>query len=273
VRVSKPGANKALAALVALVACTVLQVHAGPIYLFPADAGSTSAEGIGFRDPAHTIAVLYTAGSESNKVARCRDAAGVPAVLRDLAGGMIGDRRVVVVGYCPGAIGDLDANLSMAEARVPEIEALGRQLLKNGVPPRQLFVAGHSMGGWAAVLVGMRHVLPIGGVVAFAPGNGQYRRPLREPQHWRARSREIEAIETSPDFAALIYGFTGDDSAEPEDLQRLARLESVTYLEWAARAGCPAVNPHLAVLLQPCFAPSEAHRVLEFLRKHVGSGP
>jgi pimeloyl-ACP methyl ester carboxylesterase len=239
--------------------------QAGQSFVFPPDAATVAQDGITLADAAHSVVILYTAGSDSNVVAQCRTGAGVPPVLREIAGTTIAGARIVVHGYCPDAIGDLGRGVSMSEARAPEIERVLKADMAQGVPASRVFVAGHSMGGWAAVLVGLRHEVPVAGVIAFAPANGVNRRPLREQGNWWALRRELDALKQAPRLDALIYTFTGDDASEPDDLQIAARIPGVTYREWSAAPGCERVPPHFTVLAQPCFTSGEKQAIVDFI--------
>jgi dienelactone hydrolase len=242
--------------------------HAGPSFVFPPSAATTGPDGIVLADAAHSIVIVYTAGSDSNVVAQCRTGAGVPPVLREIAGTAVAGSRIVVHGYCPDAIGDLGRGVSMSEARAPEIERVLKADMAQGVPPQNVFVAGHSMGGWAAVLVGLRREVPVAGVIAFAPANGVNRRPLREEGNWWALRRELDALRQAPKLDALIYTFAGDDASEPADLEIVARIPGLTYREWTAGPGCEHVPPHFTVLAQPCFTAGEKQAILDFVAAH-----
>jgi hypothetical protein len=261
---------RSASAALALALCSSAAC-AGQSFVFPPDAATVAKDGIALADPAHSTVIVYTAGSDSNIVAQCRAGAGVPPVLREIAGATVAGSRIVVHGYCADAIGDLGRGVSMSEARAPEIERVLKADMAQGVPAANMFVAGHSMGGWAAVLVGLRREVPVAGVIAFAPANGVNRRPLREEGNWWALRRELDALKQAPKLDALIYTFTGDDASEPADLQIAARVPGVTYREWAPAPGCERVPPHFTVLAQPCFTTGEKQAIVDFIAARMNA--
>lgn len=254
--------------LVLAFLCAPVLCQAATAFFFPASAGVDEAGIPRLRSPAASIVVLYTPGSDSNTTMVCYPGASVPPVFRNLAGTLVNGNELVVVGYCPDAVGNLDRDLSMSEARVPELQQRVRSLLEEGVPSQHLFIAGHSMGGWAAVRVGLQQEPAVAGVIAFAPANGINRRANRTAGNLRALYREQHALEGHSSLNALVYTFAGDENAEPESLAFLSGFPGVQMVQWPAPAAGAQGDPHFTVLRQPDFASQESGRILDFIRRH-----
>lgn len=239
----------------------ILAGCAGPKSYFHA-GGATSLPAMDLSSPDRTIVVLYTAGADSNdSPAPCREGGGVPPVLLALAGVVLNGKTVVIHGYCPASVGNMAAGQSMSEARAPELEQVIRGYLAQGIAERNIFVAGHSMGGWAAILVAARRQVEIGGVIAFAPANGVWTRDRRGPYQWAAYARQRTATESLPRLEALIYMFERDPFNGPEDL---AFLQAVPGVDYVAAPACAPGSPHNTAS-RGCFRDAEQERIRRFI--------
>jgi len=215
-------------------------------------------------NPQDAIVVLYTPGSDRNDVASaCRPLAGTPPIILHQAGTKIAGKDVLVHGYCSTAIGKLP-DRSMAEARAPDLERIVGEYLRQGVPPNQVIVAGHSMGGWAALLVGARRNVDIAGFIAFAPGNGVWTKDKRGPRHAGAVLRQRTSVEGLDRLDGLVFAFYGDPFNDPGDLQHLAGIPGIVFI---ASEPC-AHNPHMTALYD-CFWHEYADQVRAFIEERV----
>ncbi len=261
-------------AVVVLVGLTLTGCGAaGQGYFHPPTSATVGEAGFRLVEPARAIVVLYTAGSDSNENRPpCRPGGSVPLALTALAGTVIGSRPVVVHGYCAAAIGDLAARVSMAEARAPELEGVIRAYRAQGVDPRRIFVAGHSMGGWAAILVGARGQVEVGGVIAFAPANGIWTRDRRGPYQWLAYERQKSSTVGLSRLDALLYLFHGDPFNEPDDLRFLEAIQGVTYRTLSPVAigdgSCATRAPH-TIVYSGCFRDSETETIRSFITERL----
>lgn len=241
-------------------------------FFHPPSLGEAGDKGaFSVKDPRNSIVVLFTAGSPDNDTAApCRDGGGVPPVLSALGGTVIGGKTVVVHGYCPIAIGALAGGMSMSEARAPELEDVIRSYQAQGVAARNIIIAGHSMGGWAAVLVAARKKVEIGGVIAFAPANGIWVRSRRGPNHWAAYARQKGAMEDVQKMNALVYLFHGDEFNGPEDLEFMKTVDGIQYIAVAPKSlgdGSCARNYAHSIVYSSCFQPSETDRIKAFIER------
>lgn len=234
-------------------------------------------------DPERTIVVIHSHGSRPTRevdpceMDRVNAPYGVPFVINDLDGTTIAGRRVVVDGFCtPTRVGPLDPNTGLRVSklipRAREIAARAAAYVAAGVPPRQIFLSGHSAGGWASLLVERERPDLIGGVVAFAPAAfGQA--ATRAPQVEAVRQRRYAQLTSSAALRALVYGFAGDAFETAEDLSALARVPGVEFVAVpdAPLDGRTCVfAPHVR-MRDPCFSETQAGRVRRFIAAQVAA--
>lgn len=215
-------------------------------------------------DPNNTIVVLYTPGSNRNDVVgSCRPMAGAPAIILHQAGTEIAGKNVLVHGYCSNATGVLP-HQSMSEARAPDLEGIVEEYKRQGVPPNQIIVAGHSMGGWAALLVGARKNVEIGGFIAFAPGNGVWTKDKRGPNHKGVVARQKTSVEGLTRLDGLVFTFYGDPFNSPADLEHLAEIPGI---EFVASELC-SYDAHSAAL-NDCFWRQYEDTIRDYIESRV----
>lgn len=262
---------KFLTFLISVLSFSVFQTtgaksqNLGPSHFLPPVGAKVEPSGDFTVKNLQSIYILYTSGADSNERAPYCASGIIPPIFTNLAGTKIAGRTVVIHAYCSQATGDLSLGQSMAEARVPDLENVIDIYLRQGVSPDQIFVAGHSMGGWAAVLVGARKKAQIGGVIAFAPANGIWEKRLRGPNHWAAYDRQKAALWNVDDLTALVYTFKGDPYNSPEDLEFMKRISRVQYIPLDVNEmGCPFQDPH-RTSNSGCFMKAETERILAFI--------
>lgn len=244
-------------------------------YFFPPDGAVVGDKGaFSVTNPANSIVILYTPGSATNDTLGSCGPGMVPTVLRSLEGSTIGGKRVLIHMYCSLATGMLVGGMSMAEARAPDLERVVASYGPQGVPPRQIFVAGHSMGGWAAVLVSARRKVEIGGIIAFAPANGVWEKHLRRGEHWAAVERQRTAVVGLDRMTGLVYAFHGDTFNAPEDLEFLGQLPGLNFVALQGSAigdgSCGRTFAH-ALASTACFDKAESERIRTFIARSMGN--
>ncbi len=246
----------------------ILSAYAtGKNYFFPKDA-VTLLEGTKFliNDPREKIVILYTPGAASNnRPEPCRYAASTPSILLSLWGEVIDGKEVVIHGFCSLVVGNLGAGLSMSEARAPELENMVRTYQAQGVPANQIFVAGHSMGGWAAVLVGARQKVDIAGFIAFAPANGIWKKDKRGPHHYAAVDRQRTAVEGLKRLDGLLFLFEGDPFNSPSDL---AYMKEIPGIKFYGLSPCSDRSPHM-MMAEYCFQSKFKRVVATYIENQV----
>lgn len=254
----------ALFFLLSLSACVT-----GKSYFFPRGA-VVQEEGGEFQivDPENSIVVLWTPGSNHNsRIQPCRYAASAPDLIYDLQDVQIDGKQVIVHDYCSQATGNLRAGRSMSEARAPELEDIIRKYIAQGVKPKNIFVSGHSMGGWASVLVAARKEVEIGGFIAFAPANGIWTADRRTSGHWAAVRRQKTAVEGLDRLDDLLFLFEGDPYNSPEDL---IFMKDIPGVDFRAIPACGSISPH-RLHNYYCFKLDHLDDVQNFIKKRVTS--
>jgi len=253
----------------ALIICTLAlgACATGKSYFFPRDAVVQKEDGkFLIENPQDSIVVLWTPGSNHNsKVQPCHYAASAPDLIYDLQDVKIDGKQVIVHGYCSLALGNLRAGRSMSEARAPELEDIIREYIAQGVKPKNIFVSGHSMGGWASILVAARKEVQIGGFIAFAPANGIWTADKRTPSHWAAVRRQKSAVEGIERLDGLLFLFEGDPYNSPEDL---AFMKNIPGIDFRAIAACGSGSPH-RLHNHYCFRLDHLEDVQNFIKRRV----
>lgn len=92
-----------------------------------------------------------------------------------------------------------------------------------GVSPANITIAGHSAGGWTALLAAASYPDKIGGVIAFAPAFAGVRAEEDLYPWWRKiiRPEQIEMISQPNDVPKLIFAYEDDAFNRPQELRFL----------------------------------------------------
>lgn len=230
------------------------------------------------QDPASKILVIYTPGAgDHTSVGRCdyENLASLPAVMRNLAGTRIAGKDVIVHGYCSGATGTFYGNnygTSKPEVRAKDVEAVIREYIRQGVPPKSIFVAGHSMGGWTALIVARDRNVEIGGILAFAPALA-WEKPLRYPNHHALQMNSVSYIAQATRIKGMVYAFDGDQFNTPEDLAFLQDIDGISFFSMSATdiggKKCNSSKPHY-VFFDECFYSTQMEAISAFIQNVVG---
>ena len=107
--------------------------------------------------------------------------------------------------------------------RLAEVEKTVDEFLALGVPAGNIFLAGHSAGGWVS-LMAMRHFKEkFNAAIAFAPAFAGKRSEELQYPWWRreARPKQIREMMEATEFKALVFAYDGDPWNRPQDLQFL----------------------------------------------------
>ncbi len=234
-------------------------------------------------DPERAIVIIHSHGSlptreiDPCEMDRVNAPYGVPFVINDLEGAAIAGRRVVVDGFCtPTRIGPMDPNTGLRTPKViprmREIAARAAAYVAAGVPPGQIFLSGHSAGGWASLLVERERPELIAGVIAFAPaafGVAATRPPLVEA----VRRRRFAELAGAPALRALVFGFAGDSFESTDELQAFGRVPGVDFVALPADAidGRRCSFAAHQRLRDPCFAETQAERIRAFIADRLAA--
>jgi len=154
--------------------------------------------------------------------------------------------------------------------RMAEVEATIRQLRRAGVKSRHIFVAGHSAGGWTALMLKAKKPALFNAAIAFAPAFAGPRSEEAKYPWWRreARPKQIAEMTRSKAMRALVFAYEDDPFNRPSDLAFLtaAYPKSVTLVPY----GCAARRKHL-IHHYDCRATDTTKRLLTYIRARVAA--
>lgn len=244
----------------------------------PAPPPGTPERSIVYPQPDKRILLIYNHGStEEYERDRCSpDGSTTPRVVKELSGKKVLGLDVVVYGFCtPAKTGSYSQESRTGEPkvmmRVENIEDLVRGFQDSGVPAERIFLAGHSAGGWASLLVARRHNVRINAVIAFAPAFAG-KKSGREPGWQALHDDHVQFIAEAPEMNALVYAFDSDAFNSPEDLAFLRRIPGVRFIHLGAQEidgiKCNPPDGHQTVF-RDCFAKTQEDVILEYLAERL----
>jgi len=217
--------------------------------------------------PRQTVVLIYTHGSVGEfepdpcRLERLDVPFGMPSAIAALDGRRLWGKVLRIDGFCtPSKVGQFDTASGRPRRLKVELrkEDLRERVLayrEQGVPARQIFLAGHSAGAWAALMLEAEDPTLFNAVVAIAPAFAG-RRQDQDALWLRVRQNEFDQLLTAPMLDGLVFAFEGDAYESPATLQLLASrwdLAFIAVAESARRqAGCHG-EPHQTAL-DRCFA-------------------
>ncbi len=217
--------------------------------------------------PRQTVVLIYTHGSVGEfepdpcRLDRLDVPFGMPSAIAQLDGRRLWGKLVRVDGFCtPSKVGQFDTASGRPRRLKVELrkEDLRERVLayrEQGVPARQIFLAGHSAGGWAALMLQAEEPTLFNAVVAIAPAFAG-RRQDQDALWLRVRQTEFDQLLSAPKLDGLLFAFEGDPYETPATLQLLASRWDLAFVAVAESArrqrGCNA-EPHQTAL-DRCFA-------------------
>ena len=239
---------------------------------------SVSVQG-GLAADRHTVTdeilILFNHGSSSGDRGDCYGLVfnPPPQWIRKLDGSTLDGKRVRVIYPCTitAANGDSlktdypsdirgcgDVWVCRRAARIVEMI----EVHSAGYPPSHVFVAGHSAGGWASLLIKRWNPNLFNGVIATAPAfNGDRRRRLcvrpgcdptntdtEKKRKWRSRMREQHErfLTSGPDLRALVFAFHCDPYGHPHEYRFANAVTIYTYpnrIRGTLRCAVPDTKP------------------------------
>lgn len=154
--------------------------------------------------------------------------------------------------------------------RMAEVERTIGQLRRAGVKSRHIFVAGHSAGGWTALMLKAKKPALFNAAIAFAPAFAGPRSEEAQYPWWRreARPRQIAEMTRAKALQALVFAYEDDPFNRPTDLAFLTRAfpTTVAFVPY----GCAARRKHL-IHHYDCRATDTTKRLLSYIRKRVAA--
>ena len=107
--------------------------------------------------------------------------------------------------------------------RAREIDTTLDKLIAAGVPPHNIFLAGHSAGGWASLMMTKIAGRKFNAAIIFAPSCCGPRSEAGIYPAWRGQVRPFQVSEMLDveRIEALVFGYDDDRFNRPEDLRFL----------------------------------------------------
>lgn len=206
--------------------------------------------------PKESIVVIYNHGSatDDNSEPVCNFLSRLFPV-SDLVGHRVGGKTVHVYILCTNRLaGDFNnpeerdfpkayacnyaSEIDCRTAKYRELkrrEAIVRTIAgfaAQGVPASQLFLAGHSCGGWQSLMVQAQYPEKIAGAIAYDPGcYGSAAWRARKPNYTRLMQNEIGVMRAAATLPALIFSNQSSACCAPESLNWLRGKPGIALVE------------------------------------------
>ena len=148
----------------------------------------------------------------------------VPGLVRDMA-----DANGWTVHYLCSLATDGGLTGSYTYKRADEILAAVAQYRQQGVPARQIFLLGHSAGGWSSLMAARKDPSGFNAVIAFAPAFAGPRHEEQQYPVWRRQMQpqQIGYLAAAPRIDALIFAYDDDEFDRPLELDPLRRVPGI----------------------------------------------
>jgi pimeloyl-ACP methyl ester carboxylesterase len=236
-------------------------------------------------DPARTLVLIFNHGSvqefvsDSCEMNKYNAPYGVPAVVHDLYGQEIGGLKVLVDGYCtPTRRGYYDMNTRSGDPKVMlrsiDIEARAKSFIAAGVPVRQIFLVGHSAGGWAALMAKQRNPQIANSVIAFAPAFAGQRGNRKPGWQW-LHEQYVAQMQTAPRLDALVFAIQNDAFETPETLQFLDSIPGVTRVVLSdmkiGQVACDSKTSSHALVRNVCFTQTQGSVMKTYIETRLAA--
>lgn len=221
-----------------------------------------SRPAIQISDPENTTVIVYTHGQRRPQQ---RDDCSswinqVPPSLK-----AIQSDQILIYYHCSTAV-DRPLLPYMAGnwiyRRADELAVVIDELHKAGVSAEDIFLAGHSAGGWSALMAAREFGEQFNGVIAFAPAFAGRRSEEDRYPRWRQeiRPRQIEYLLQAERLRALLFAYEDDPFERPQDLLFLADA----YPESLELIGYHCASGHVTHI-RDCQQEQTAQAILQFI--------
>lgn len=112
-----------------------------------------------------TVVLIFNHGTaRPQRQHQCNEGCDVPGAMRDIAAA-----NGWIVHYVCSLATDAGVAGSYTYKRADEILGAVAQFRRQGVPPRNIFLLGHSAGGWSSLMAARKDHSEFNAIVAFAP--------------------------------------------------------------------------------------------------------
>lgn len=224
-------------------------------------------------DPKNTLVFIYDHGTDwGGRFQQC-EPQNMPSFLKRWSGHGVEGHKVVVFYLCSQKVED---HFAMGTARSRENEHALDKLIAAGVPPRNIFVFGHSGGASTALLLAARAPKKFNSAIVSGPGYGYaWLEAQGESYPWMdsdyATWRRL--LKGARDMSALVFLYDGDIYAPPAEAEFLAGNKGVEIVHIHAPPGETRLcsdepEPHF-YWWSRCFRDKEVPMVEDFIIRRL----
>jgi len=190
--------------------------------------------------PDKTLVILYNPGSRAEFWGdRCHHnsvnkAGGPPAIIAELDGKIVQGRTIRVYTLCDATlVGEFNAKkgkgFAKTEKRLTLLEAAISTLRKQNIPAHNIFLVGHSAGGWISLEFLATQPESVNSAIVFAPALSG-KKASRTKGWWKHRRKRVKILSQAKEIPALVFSFEHDPFEDPRDLKFLEKIRGITYV-------------------------------------------
>ncbi len=201
-----------------------------------------------------TTVLIYMHGTtNSTQVQRC--SGRVPEVLTTLA-----SENIAIFYLCSNAVESVSlVPGNYIFTRLDEVSQVLSELETAGIKPENIFLAGHSAGGWTSLMAAQHFPGQFAGSIAFAPA---FAGKTANRSHWWQLARQLQTKKmlSAPDMNALVFAYYNDPFEDPASLSFL----TAKYPATVHMANFKCNQPHTAIYTQ-CELAAKTALIVQFL--------
>lgn len=222
-------------------------------------------------DPEATTLIVFNHGTAYDGInQKCDPVGSTPPLLQAL----LDHYEVSVIYYFCSEVTSFGTRVGRSGQnwylRGQEIEQLLDKLIAYGVPPKQIFLAGHSGGASATLAVAARAPDKFNAFIASAPGYGYAHTGLsaQNPRLSKFYSLWKDYLTAVDRLDGMVFGYDGDTISPVAEMAFLADRPGVTFVD-VPMSVCSYAHPHADFYL-PCFENLYYGLIKTYLRERTG---
>ncbi len=195
-----------------------------------------------------------------------------PEVVASLSHRVINKKRILVYSLCSSLkrrvkLKNTPSNIKLS-IRTEEIAQQVRFFLDAGIPEKQIFLFGHSAGGWASLNYLRRYPNTVNAAIIFAPafaGHWQNR-----PEQWQLFYTDHKSdLQNSTQLNALIFAFENDPYYQLTEINFFQDIPGVTFkaIPHKSKEAC-TLSGHQAAF-STCFTKRYQQEIWQYIVQHL----
>lgn len=195
-----------------------------------------------------------------------------PEVVASLSRRIISEKRILVYSLCSSLkrrikLKNTSSNIKLS-IRTQEITQQVRFFLDAGIPAKQIFLFGHSAGGWASLNHLRRYPDTVNAAIIFAPafaGHWQNR-----PEQWQHFYTDHKSdLQSAAQLKALVFAFENDPYYQFSKINFFKDIPGVTFKEITHKPKevCK-LSGHQAAF-SPCFTKRYQQEIWQYIVQNL----